>query len=354
MKGVVHYFIAAAAASLIPMVMELSIYEKAFVILFAAIAGILPDYIDFKLVRFFWRVDEEIIPDWPIPDTKKIARRVAELIDKAWNEKRTINVQFHTIKVGPSTWRRWYVHLNPDKKKVIVGVGPIQTFGGRDFLSTVEDIPPEMRVGEASFEAPLKYDYKDRTIKVSILVGPMVAFKPKEDKIEVVFLPWHRSFSHSFTLGAFISAIFLGILLLLGWTFDIAKIYALAFFVGYASHVVSDHLGYMGSNLFWPFTKERTPGLKLAESIDPYLNFGTFWTMMAILIWQMNYSINPPPIDFSITFGELFIPAYISYPVIAVLIPWIILLTLRKYFWKPSEDPVLRNLLREELEAILG
>ena len=46
--------------------------------------------------------------------------------------------------------------------------------------------------------------------------------------------------------------------------------------VGYASHILSDHLGHMGSNLFWPITKSRTPGLKLTESADPYSNFAVF------------------------------------------------------------------------------
>ncbi|MEX0567862.1 MAG: hypothetical protein Q6363_001715, partial [Candidatus Njordarchaeota archaeon] len=207
MKGVTHYFVAAALVSMLPMVMWLTVYEKSFIIVLGAIAGILPDYIDFKIVRFLWPIDDEIIPDWPIPDAQEIANKIARIIDETWEQKRPFNLQLHTIKTGPSTWRRWYVHFDTDKKLVKVGIGPIQTFGGKIFEASIEDIPPEKRVGEARFSAPLVYGYKDKTIKIRILSGPLISFVPKEDHIEVVFLPWHRHASHSVTLAGLLSFI---------------------------------------------------------------------------------------------------------------------------------------------------
>ena len=345
MKGVTHYFFAAALVSLIPLVMQLSVYDKAFIIVLGAVAGILPDYIDFKIIKYLWRVDEEILPDWPIPDAKKISSRLAELVDEAWNKKREINVQLHTIKTGPNTWRRWYVHFDPDNKRVVVGFGPIQTFSGREFSNTIEDIPPEKRVGEAKFSAPLKYDYKDRTVKISILSGPMISLVPKDDHVEIVFLPWHRCCSHSFTMGALISLIVFGVsLLFLPLLHSIIN--GIAFFVGYASHVISDQLGYMGSNIFWPFTKERKPGLKLAESMDPYANFILFWLSLTTLFWMMNISV-PRPVSFPWTITVLGFSVSISYLLIAIL-PIVLAIILRRIYWRPTEDPYLRNILSEE------
>ncbi len=354
MRGVTHYFFAAALVSLIPPVMLMAVYEKSFIIVLAAIAGILPDYIDFKIIRFLWRVDEEIIPEWPIPNTERIAKRIAELIDEAWEKMRTINVQIHTIKTGPNTWRRWYIHFDPTKQKVKVGIGPIQTFGGRIFEATIEDIPEDMRVGEAKFSAPLVYGYKDRTVKISILTGPMISFVPREDHLEVVFLPWHRYMSHSIPLAGLFSIITLLIALLLGAPMSKAAIYAVAFFVGYISHIISDQFGYMGSNLFWPFTKRRVEGMKIAESMDPYANFLLFWISATILVWQMNTSITPRPISFPWTYTILGAEICIGYILFLMIIPSILIIVARFLFWKPKGDPYLRNLLEEEYGELLG
>ena len=353
MRGVTHYFIAAALVSLIPSVMWLAIHEKSFIIVLGAIAGILPDYIDFKIVRFLWRVDEEILPEWPFPDPERVAKKVAELIDKAWMERRTINVQFHTIKTGPNTWRRWYVYLDPDKQIVRVGIGPVQTFGGRDFPATMEDVPEDRRVGEAKFNAPLVYGYKDRTIKISILTGPMVAFTPRQDHVEVIFLPWHRYMSHSFTLAGMLSLAVLAIALMLGSTLYMASLYALVFFVGFSSHIITDHFGYMGSNFFWPITKRRVEGFKWMESMDPYANFAAFWLSLTILFWQMNVSVDQS-IQFPWTYEVLGVTISLFYLVVIMVVPVILILLLRAKFWHPKGDPYLRNILGEETTEILG
>lgn len=354
MKGVTHYFFAAALASLIPTLMIMAVYEKSFIIVLAAIAGILPDYIDFKIVRFLWRVDEEIIPEWPIPNASRIAEKIAKLIDEVWEKKKVINVQIHTIKTGPSTWRKWFIYIDPDRQRIKVGIGPIQTFGGRTFDATIEEVPPDKRVGEAKFSAPLRYGYKDRTIEVSILTGPMVAFAPTDDHVEVVFLPWHRYASHSIILAGGLSSIVFLVALLFGISSFKALMYSIAFFVGYTSHILSDQFGHMGSNLFWPFTKKRIEGLKITESADPYANFLLFWLSTMILLWQMNSAISPKPITFPWTYTILGVEISIAYLLFLVAIPSIIIIIARVLFWKPRGDPYLRNLLREEYGELFG
>ncbi len=353
MKGVTHYFFAAALVSLIPSVMAMAVYERSFIIVLGAIAGILPDYIDFKIVRFLWPIDIEIMPDWPIPDAQKIAEQVSKIIDDVWEEKKTITVQFHTIKTGPNTWRQWFIYLDPDKQIVKVGVGAIRTFGGRIYRSTIDDIPKEKRVGEARFGAPLIYGYKDRTIRMEILSGPTVSFVPTEEGVEVVFLPWHRYMSHSITLGALLSAIVMMIVLALGCTFLRSLIYFAVFFVGFSSHILADQFGHMGSNLFWPFTKKRVEGFKITESADPYANFGLFWTSLVILFWRMNMSIEPRPIELPWTYTlmgieiSLFLVAYL------IIVPWLALILLRIQFWRPTGDPYLRDMLMEETAELM-
>ncbi|MEX2690705.1 MAG: metal-dependent hydrolase [Candidatus Njordarchaeia archaeon] len=353
MKGVVHYFVAAAIVSLLPFVMELSVEQKSLIIVLGAIAGLLPDYIDFKIAKFFERVDEEILPDWPYPDSQKIARKIAMMIDESWNTKKTLNLQLHTIKVGPNLWRKWYVTFDSERKKVKVMVGPITTTGGKDFPETINDIPEELRKGEADFNAPLFYRYKDNVIKMRAFTGPMIAFKPTEDYLEVEFLPWHRRWSHSITIAAVFSMILWVLSYILTLDINITNIITLAFFVGYNTHIITDQPGYMGSNLFWPITKKRIRGFKIAESMDPFMNFFTFYLAIMILLWQMNTAITPHPIDFALKFGSLVIPSIISFIILWVMLPEAVILLLRKRYWKPPKDPFLEELFKDEEEAIL-
>jgi hypothetical protein len=44
----------------------------------------------------------------------------------------------------------------------------------------------------------------------------------------------------------------------------------------------------MGSNLFFPFTRERFPGLRLFHSGHPVANFTTFWLAVSIIAFNLN------------------------------------------------------------------
>jgi len=137
----------------------------------------------------------------------------------------------------------------------------------------------------------------------------------------------------------------------MGFGLFASALYSVAFMVGYASHILSDHLGHMGSNLFWPITKSRTPGLKLTESADPYSNFAVFWLSITTLFWQMNAYV-PEPIVFPwiLKLGAITISMF--YAVIIMILPALLILILRHKYWRPSSDPYLENLLREELLQI--
>ena len=119
---------------------------------------------------------------------------------------------------------------------------------------------------------------------MTIFSGPDFEFIPEEGKVDVQFIPWHRRWSHSFTVGLLFAP--LGYLI---YGFNTAGFYAaLIIALAFASHVLTDQLGYMGSNLFYPFTKKRTPGLKIAHSNRVIPNMFTNYIAITVIIWNLN------------------------------------------------------------------
>ncbi|MCS7282301.1 MAG: hypothetical protein RMK65_10700, partial [Anaerolineae bacterium] len=61
-----------------------------------------------------------------------------------------------------------------------------------------------------------------------------------------------------------------------------------------AGHILEDQLGFMGSNLFYPFTKGRMSGLRLLRSGDAIPNFLTVWLASAIMLFNLDrFSASP-------------------------------------------------------------
>jgi hypothetical protein len=64
--------------------------------------------------------------------------------------------------------------------------------------------------------------------------------------------------------------------------------------LGFLGHVLGDQLGFMGSNLFYPFTRRRTKGLKLIHSGDGMPNFLTVWTALMLILFNLDrFSVQP-------------------------------------------------------------
>jgi membrane-bound metal-dependent hydrolase YbcI (DUF457 family) len=64
--------------------------------------------------------------------------------------------------------------------------------------------------------------------------------------------------------------------------------------LGYAVHVLEDQLGAMGSNLLWPLTRGRAPGLNLIRSGDVIPNFLTVWTACALTLFNLDRFAGAP------------------------------------------------------------
>jgi membrane-bound metal-dependent hydrolase YbcI (DUF457 family) len=53
--------------------------------------------------------------------------------------------------------------------------------------------------------------------------------------------------------------------------------------LAYASHILTDQLGFLGSRLFWPLSRRRIPGLQRTHAMDRFWNFGLIWTSLVLI-----------------------------------------------------------------------
>lgn len=273
MKGISHFLAGIAAASFVPGVIE-SAAQGSYLILLGGIFGLLPDTLDFKFARYFDRA-ESVDPDPANLDPQILADQIAALIDRAAVKRREIRAQLHTIKLGPDRWRQYTVRFDSAHNEVAVRIGPVvntsQMVVGQD-----SNTPNSAR---AKVTVPMNYTY-DGEVNVDIFGGPSFAFVPKANGVEIQFLPWHRAWSHSLTLAALLG-------LIIGVVFGSLQA-GLVVAAGMAAHIIEDQLGYLGSNLFWPLTKERSGGLKLIHSGDAIPNFLAVWIALQLIFFNLD------------------------------------------------------------------
>ncbi len=300
MKGISHFLAGLAAATFIPGVVE-SAAQGSYVIVLGGFFGLLPDTLDFKFARYFEQ-HVNIDPDPAHLDPQIIASAVAAEIDRAAQTNRSIRVQLHNIPLGPNRWRQYRIRFDAERSEVVVTIGPIVNSA----LAPLDE--SGQGVARVKTKAPIDYTY-DGDMTADIWNGPSFAFVPKAQAVEVQFLPWHRAWSHSFTLAALLG-------LITGVLFGSVQA-GLVAFLGMSAHIVEDQLGYLGSNLFWPFTKERSGGARLLHSGDAIPNFLAVWTALGLILFNLDRFSAPaqnrapffdPLIYFSTT---LFLPALI-------------------------------------------
>ncbi len=197
------------------------------------------------------------------------------MIDRAAAERREIRAQLHTIKLGPDRWRQYTVRFDSAHNEIDVRIGPVVNTSQ---MPTGQN-GDVSRSARAAVNAPLNYTY-DGDVNVDIFGGPSFAFVPKANGVEIQFLPWHRAWSHSFTLAALLG-------LIIGVVFGSLQA-GLVVVAGMTAHIVEDQLGYLGSNLFWPFTTERSGGLRLLHSGDAIPNFLAVWIALQVIFFNLD------------------------------------------------------------------
>jgi membrane-bound metal-dependent hydrolase YbcI (DUF457 family) len=144
----------------------------------------------------------------------------------------------------------------------------------------------------------------DEENTIDIFSGPSFTFERQGDELHVRFLDWHRRWSHSLTAAAALGLAAAGCAALAealshGVVTRTPLWAGLVAGLGLASHVVEDQLGFMGSNLAYPFTKRRTAGLGLLRSGDAIPNFLTVWVSVALILFNLDrFSVQPrlPPL----------------------------------------------------------
>jgi len=283
MKGISHFISGVAAASFFPWAVYAAQDGNPLYFVIGGAFGILPDTLDFKFYRFFYRHDIYVEPDPHHPDPQAMADALAGAVGMAHDEKRTSRVKLNTIKKGADYWQQYIVKFDADAQEVLVKIGPVVNTGQVPIPGSE---PETAAVGRTPLPAHLIQTYEAVTT-VDIFDGPSYAFEPDDEgKVTLHFLPWHRTWSHSLVTG-----LGFGVLIgaLFGWKAGIVVP------VAFTAHVLEDQLGHMGSNLFWPITRKRFPGMKGMHATDSLPNFATVWTCLLLIFWNL-YRYMPAPV----------------------------------------------------------
>lgn len=314
MKGIAHFITGVAVATFFPEVVAQAA-QGSLLPMLGGVAGILPDTIDFKFVRYFVTHQVEIDPG-PEPDAREIADRIATAMRQAYETGKPQRVMLHTIRRGADLWRRYAVRFDPGHPgavKVRIGplvdTGQIPLPGSEPPLHNAGANPNGRRLpgvalpGEARVKigVPIVHTY-DEEIKIDIFSGPSLTFKRQGEQLHVHFLDWHRHWSHSLTLAALLglgtAGLAASIEFLTHGVITRTPLWAgLIAGLGLTSHVLEDQLGFMGSNLLYPFTEARTVGLQLLRSGDATPNFLTVWTAAALIVFNLDRFSAQPRLD---------------------------------------------------------
>lgn len=318
MKGFTHFMSGVAVASFGPWAIDAALQGNPLFFVLGGACGILPDTIDFKFYRFFYEHDVYVTPDPINPDPQYVADEIARAVALAVDKKRYIRVKLVSIRLGADFWQQYSVKLDNEKLEVRVKFGPVVNTGQVPVEGTEKRYPT---IGRAKLKAKVIQTY-DASLKVDIFDGPTIGLKPMDSgDLDLEFLPWHREWSHSLTVGAILGVLVGAVVWLVsGWTMAWQSFVTIA--ACYGVHVVEDQLGHMGSNIFYPITKLRTPGLGWMHSGDGIANFLTVWISCLLIFWNLyRYQTS---MDFHFSFMHLMWVGLIAPGMLFAAVRWVL------------------------------
>jgi membrane-bound metal-dependent hydrolase YbcI (DUF457 family) len=283
MKGITHFMAGVAVSSFFGRAVGMAEHDKSWIMLLGGMYGIMADTLDFKFYSFFSKEDDEIDPDPLKPDPQKIAERIGRAIEQAYDQNRLVKIKCHTIRLGADLWRQYVIRFDAEKGEVVVVINPIVTTSQIPYLGTE---PKEHRVGKYALRVPLTETHGRPTV-VDIMNGPQIGFRRIGERVLVEFIPYHRTWTHSFFVG-FLAASVAWLIASLSAGWNIGWYYGLMAMTAYWSHLVSDLTGYMGASFFWPFWKKRTPGLKWFKAQNPDSNFIFNYVCFMVTVFNLN------------------------------------------------------------------
>ena len=261
MKGIAHFASGLCIASFVPGVVN-DAAQGGLLIALGGACAMLPDTFDFRFAKFVERRDADIIPDRENPTPQALADALAREFALVTPNRPRI-VQFHPLRRGVVDWILYTLRFDTSRGDVVI---------------TMNDVEARAHVGR------LDYQY-DGALEIIELGGPSLELSQSGQGYRIEFLPWHRRWSHSLVLAAALGGL---LAVLIGPTAGLVG------GLGYATHVLEDQLGYMGSNLFWPFTRRRFEGLRLLHSGDAIPNMVTVWLSLALLLLNLDRAREMP------------------------------------------------------------
>ena len=276
MKGIVHFVAGVSAASCFPFAVEAGANGNPLYFILGGCFGLLPDTIDFKFSKFFYKHDIEIAPDPCDLNADIISGVIASAIKGVYKTGVSVGIKLNTVRLGADLWQRYSVRLDGANRLVEVSFGDVVNTG----MQVVECCKGNARRrADNEVDCDIKSDYMAVTT-VDIIDGPILRIESLGSRgVVVKFLPWHRAWSHSLVVA--LPVALLGVLI---W--DIPA--GIVIFAALAAHIVLDQLGFMGCNLFYPFTKQRILGPGLAHSMAALPNLSVVWASFLIIFWNLS------------------------------------------------------------------
>jgi len=298
-----------------------------FILVLGGLFGIMPDTLDFKMGQFFSKADYDIDPDPMDPDPQQMAETLGKAMDEAAETGRNIKAQMYPMRLGADLWRQYVIKFDGDNNEVVIILNEIVTTSQVPILGS--EPPPEKRVGRFKLQKAKMLETHGRPSVVDIMSGPQFGFVRNDaGEVEVEFLPWHRTWSHSYVLGLMLAVpIWLIASMIAGW--NIGWLYGLIAFLGFSVHLTEDLTGHMGGSLIWPIIKERCNGLSLFRASNPHANFTIDYTSVVIILWNLN-RFNPQ---------QFFTLSPIEYFLYALVIPLGIYAAIVKIFGDKGKKP---------------
>ena len=344
MKGLTHFMSGAAVASFFLPATQMAHRDAgaSFIIVLGGLFGIMPDTLDFKVGQFFSKAKYDIDPDPMNPDPQMMAEELGKAMDDTHETGHYVKAQLYPMRVGADLWRQYVIKFDGEKNEVVIVINEIVTTSQVPYLGSE---PKENRVGRYKIKGKM-LETHGRPSVVDIMSGPQFGFKKNEKgEVEVEFLPWHRTWSHSYVLGLLLSIpVWLIASLIAGW--NIGWLYGLIAFLGFSVHITEDLTGHMGGSLLWPFIKERCNGLSLFKASNPHANFSIDYTAMIIILFNLNRYAGEPAFTLSAT----------KYFIYTWLIPMVGYAAIVKIFGEKGKKPkqgvvaAEKALQQEELE----
>ena len=252
MKGIAHFALGVCGTSFVGAAVESAAQGDTLPFALAGVAAMLPDVIDFRVVRYLVRPELRIAPDPLEPNIEAMADALGCVAVKVARSGIPVTVELEPMRLSGDAWQSYEVRFGGDRT-LSVSTGDVVDTGGRHLAAS------EPRVAERVPGCRFAPDYTAR-LRVDRLSGLTFRLTRRRDGAVVpVFLPWHRNGSHSFVVAGLLAA---GAAWAFGWLTGVSVA------IGFGLHVLADQLGVSVGGLF---RAAVIPGLVLTGAYAAYV-----------------------------------------------------------------------------------